>query len=123
MTTVLLVDAPLAVRQALRARLSLEPGLVIVGEADDALLAISLAQALDPDVVLLDAETPDLDVSSVVRALSRQDPCPGIVVLSQHAAAMSYGLKGTPAIVVGKHEGLASLVGAIRAAPRPSQGR
>ena len=123
MTTVLLVDAPLAVRQALRARLSLEPGLVIVGEADDAALAISLARALEPDVVLLDAEAPDLDASSVVRALSRQNPSACIVVLSQHAAATSHALKGTPAIVVGKHEGWAALVGAIRAAPRRPPGR
>ena len=123
MTTLLLVDAPLAVRQALRARLSLEPGLAIVGEADDAPLAISLAHALDPDVVLLDAEAPDLDSSELVCALAAQHPERGIVVLSQHSAVLRDGLQGTPAIVVGKHEGLAALVRAIRSAPRRSTGR
>jgi DNA-binding NarL/FixJ family response regulator len=122
MTTLLLVDAPLAVRQALRARLSLEPGLAIVGEADEAPLAISLVHALDPDVVLLDAEAPDLDSSELVRALA-QDPERGIVVLSQHNTVLRDGLRGTPAIVVGKHEGLAALVRAIRSAPRRSTGR
>jgi DNA-binding NarL/FixJ family response regulator len=119
MTTVLLVDAPLAVRQALRARLSLEPGLAIIGEADDTSTAISLAQTVEPDVVLVDAETPDLDASALVRALAEQVPSCGIVVVSQHRAAVSHGLNGTPAIVVGKQEGLASLVRAVRSAPPP----
>ena len=118
MTTVLLIDSPLAVRRALRARLSLEPDLVIVGEADDATQAINLARVLDPDVMLLDAEMPYLDALSVVRAMADGDRSPAILVLSQHAAAMKSGLNGTPAIVVGKHEGLASLVSAIRSVPR-----
>jgi len=50
MTTVLLIDYPPAVRDALRARLSLERDLDIVGEADNASQGISLAHALDPDV-------------------------------------------------------------------------
>ena len=86
-------------------------------------LAISLAHALDPDVVLLDAEAPDLDSSELVRALAAQDPERGIVVLSQHNTVLREGLRGTPAIVVGKHEGLAALVRAIRSAPRRSTGR
>jgi len=118
MTTVLLIDSPLAVRRALRARLSLEPDLVIVGEADDATQAINLARVLDPDVMLLDAEMPYLDALSVVRAMADGDRSPAILVLSQHAAAMKSGLNGTSAIVVGKHEGLASLVSAIRSVPR-----
>jgi len=118
MLTVLLVDYPLAVRRALRARLSLEPDLAIIGEADDAPQAISLARSLVPNVVLLDAETPDLDASRLVQAMTGGDRRPAIVVLSQHAAAMRSGLNGTPAMVVGKHEGLAALVGAIRTAAR-----
>ena len=118
MTTVLLIDSPLAVRRALRARLSLEPDLVIVGEADDATQAINLARVLDPDVMLLDAEMPYLDALSVVRAMADGDRSPAILVLSQHAAAMKSGLNGTSAIVVGKHEGLASLVSVIRSVPR-----
>jgi DNA-binding NarL/FixJ family response regulator len=116
MTTVLLIDAPLAMRDALRTRLSLEADLTIVGEADDAAQALSVAASLGPDVVLLDAEMPDLDIDSVVRALAQMDPPPGIVVVSQHAEAMTRSLQYTPSLVIGKHEGLASLVGAIRVA-------
>jgi DNA-binding NarL/FixJ family response regulator len=118
MTTVLLIEYPLAVRRALRARLSLEPDLQVIGEADDAPQAICLAHTLDPDVVLLDAETPYLDTSQLVRAIADGDRCPAIVVLSQHTAAMRSGLNGTLAIVVGKHDGLAALVLAVRSAAR-----
>jgi DNA-binding NarL/FixJ family response regulator len=123
-TTVLLIEYPPAVRDALRARLSLELDLDIVGEADNASQGISLAHALEPDVVLIDAETPDLDAAEIVRALAQENVRLRIVVLSQHAAAIARGVTGTPAVIVTKHAGQASLVGAIRSAGsdrRPSE--
>jgi DNA-binding NarL/FixJ family response regulator len=123
MTSVLLIDAPFAVRDALRRRLSLEPDLTIVCEVNDGWQAVNLAELLDPDVVLLDAEMPDLDVQLVVRALSELDPHRGIVVVSQHKEAITQSLEGTPSLVVAKHEGLAPLVGAIRSASRRAHSR
>ena len=67
MTSVLLIDYPLPVRRALGARLSLESDLEIVGEADDAAQGLYLTQTLDPAVVVLDAETPNLDAAALVR--------------------------------------------------------
>ena len=122
MTTVLLIDYPPTVRHALRARLSLEADLEIIGEADDASQGIYLTRLLDPDVVLIDAETPDLDAAWTVRSLGQHAVGHGIVVLSQHGTAMADGVAGTPALVVGKHEGQARLVRAIRAADRRTNG-
>jgi DNA-binding NarL/FixJ family response regulator len=115
MTTVLLIDYPPAVRDALRARLALERDLQIIGLADDASQGLRLADALAPDVVLIDAETPDLDAAGTVRSLAQREVCRGIVVFSQHAASLAELVAGTPTRIVGKHEGQASLVAAIRA--------
>lgn len=114
MRTVLLVDSPRRMLEALKARLSLEPGLEIVGEAEDATLAISQAQALQPDVVLLDAEAADLDFPRVAHALSDGDSSPIIVVLTQRTVDVRHRLDGIPVTIVGKDEGFASLVKAIR---------
>jgi DNA-binding NarL/FixJ family response regulator len=119
MATVLLVDYPLAVRQALSARLAVEQDLTVIGEADDAQQALSLAETIRPDIVLLDAETPGLDVVGLARALADHKGGSAIVVLTLHAAALTDALKHTPATVVGKHEGMAALLRSIRAAAQP----
>src|SRR5215208_6772456 len=48
MINLLLVDHPPAIRRTLRARLSLEPDIAVVGEADDAASAGGVAQELRP---------------------------------------------------------------------------
>ncbi len=114
MTTLLLVDYPIPVRRALRTRLSLESDLEIIGEADDAAEAVCSTRRLGPSVVLVDAETPDLDTAALVRALADSSRRPGIVVLTQHSSSLKHLLNGTSAVVVGKHEGSRRLVDAIR---------
>jgi DNA-binding NarL/FixJ family response regulator len=121
-TTVLLVDSPRSVLEALRARLSLESGLCIVGGADDATLAINLVTELDPDVVVVDAEASDLDATKLVRAIAGGDKPPGVVVLTQHAVGARHRLEMVPATIVGKHEGFLSLVHAIQSAKQVCRG-
>ena len=96
MTRVVLLDSPLAIRQALGLGLSLEADVSIVGEANDAAQALSLLDSFRPEVVLVDAETPDLDCASVVWSLARHDPQLEIVVLSVDTAAVRHMLDGTP---------------------------
>jgi DNA-binding NarL/FixJ family response regulator len=57
----LLVDNQPAVRRGLRMRFVLEPDLEVIGEAGDATEAISLAQTLGPDVVLMDVDMSGID--------------------------------------------------------------
>jgi DNA-binding NarL/FixJ family response regulator len=87
----------------------------IVGEAEDPEQALSIVENVHPDVVLVDAETPDLDCVSAVEGLVQSEASPRVVVLTVHSAAMREALAATPATVVGKTQGLATLMAAIHA--------
>ena len=87
MIKILLVDDQPAVRDGLRMRLELEPDLTIVGEACDGQEAVALAQALVPDVVVMDVEMPGLDGIEAARQLRVNIPSVTIVMLSIHCDA------------------------------------
>ena len=54
----------------------------VVGQAGDAASALTLAEALRPDVVLLDVELPDADGFTVARALAGSAAPPLVVLVS-----------------------------------------
>ena len=114
MVRLLLVDHPPAVRRSLRDYLSLAPDLLVVAEADDLPTAAGLAADLRPDVVLLDAEMPDLDLPAAVRLLRARSPASRIVVFGLAPAAVARALPQGGVVVVGKHEGTAALLAAAR---------
>lgn len=84
MITLLLVDDQPTVRQGLRMRLSLEPDIQVVGEAEDGAAAIALARSVQPDVVLLDVEMPGMDGFSAAAVLRSLIPASAIIMLSIH---------------------------------------
>src|SRR5262245_42713355 len=114
MVDILLVEHPPNLRRMLRARLTMESDVTIIGEADDGATAISLAQTLRPAVILLDAEMPHLDLAHVVAAVGNQSPTSRIVVLSLHTGVVARSLNSGSAILVSKHEGIPGLLNAIR---------
>lgn len=77
---VLIVHASAVVRGGLQYYLQTHDDILIVGEAADAPQALALAEALTPDVVLIDTMVPDIAGVSVTRQL-RQD-CPQVRVLA-----------------------------------------
>jgi DNA-binding NarL/FixJ family response regulator len=89
MIRVLLVDDQSVVRRALRVRFHLEPDLQVVGEASTGKEALSLAQALTPDVVLMDLLMPEMDGIEATAALRRVVPQSVIVILSIHFDAQT----------------------------------
>lgn len=58
---VLVVDDQTVVREGLAAVLCYSPRLLVVGKAEDGLEAVKLAEATQPDVILLDLMMPRLD--------------------------------------------------------------
>jgi DNA-binding NarL/FixJ family response regulator len=82
MIRVLLVDDQAIVRRGLRVRFRLEPDLQVVGEANSGTEALTLAQTLRPDVVLMDVEMPEMDGIAATAALRRVVPQSAVVILS-----------------------------------------
>ena len=87
MPTVLIVDDHAGFRRTARALLESE-GFDVVGDAGDGLSGISAADALHPDVVLLDVQLPDIDGFEVASRLSaRNGAAPAIVLTSSRDRA------------------------------------
>jgi CheY-like chemotaxis protein len=79
--SVLIVDDHAGFRAAARAVLE-AAGFEIVGEAGDGATALEQAAALDPDVVLLDIQLPDVDGFAVAEQLAGG---PVVVLISTRA--------------------------------------
>ncbi len=82
---VLLVEDHIVVRQGIKALLSEDPDLEIVGEADNGREALNLVSDLQPDVVLMDISMPGLNGIEATRQICQTYPDVKIVILSMHA--------------------------------------
>jgi two-component system, NarL family, response regulator LiaR len=83
---VLIVDDHAIVRKGIRALLSTEAGLEVVGEAGDGAEALAQAQALRPDVILMDLVMPNVDGIEATRQITAEQPTARILVLTSFAA-------------------------------------
>ena len=79
---VLLVDDDDLMRAGLRAVLSSDETVEVVGEATDGLHAVERIGALDPDVVLMDVRMPRLDGISATRQILAAAPSVKVLVLT-----------------------------------------
>jgi len=84
MIRLLVVDDQPAVRRGLRVRFHLEPDMQVVGEASSGREALTLAQTLAPDVVLMDIAMPGMDGIEATAALRTIVPQSVVVILSIH---------------------------------------
>jgi DNA-binding NarL/FixJ family response regulator len=85
MIRVLLGDDHRILRDALRAVLSREPDLQVVGEAGSGPEVLAQCLALKPDVLVLDIGLPELNGIEVAERLQDGLEAPRIVALSAHA--------------------------------------
>ena len=75
-------DEPLA-RERLRSLLDLDPSVSVVGEASDGVAAVSLIRKLEPDLVFLDIQMPELDGFGVAQQINGPDG-PAIIFATAH---------------------------------------
>ncbi len=105
---VLVADDQRLVRESIAALLDIQDGMTVVGTAVDGRDAVARAQALQPDVVLMDVRMPVLDGVAAVSALRERVPSCRVVMLTTfddedlvvralRAGATGYLLKDLPA--------------------------
>jgi len=84
--SILLADDHPIVRQGMRNLFETETNLSVVGEAEDGLQAVQLAEQLKPDVVIVDMMMPRLNGMEAIRQISSRLPNTHCVVLSMQSA-------------------------------------
>lgn len=117
---VLLADDHTLVRAGIRGLLQGLPGVEVVGEAGEGHEGLRLAEALRPDVVLLDIGMPGLNGLEVAGRLATLDPSIRVLILSMHTSE-EYVLRALRAGCAGyllKRSAVSELEVAVRAIAR-----
>ena len=79
---VLVVDDTVVFRRIISETLTGEPGIEVVGAASNGKLALARIAALQPDLVTLDVEMPEMNGIEVLEALAANGGKPGVIMLS-----------------------------------------
>jgi DNA-binding NarL/FixJ family response regulator len=97
---ILIVDDHPALREGLKAILSIQPNFEIVGGAADGLEALYFVERLQPDLVLMDLSMPRMDGIATTREIKKKWPRTKILVFTNHntpeygTAALKAGADG-----------------------------
>ena len=87
MIRILLADDHALVRQGFRMILAAQPDMQIVGEAGNGREAVELAEALHPDLVVMDVAMPEFNGIEATRRLAVALPRTRVLALSMHKDA------------------------------------
>jgi two-component system chemotaxis response regulator CheB len=80
---VLVIDDSALIRNILKEIINEQPDMMVVGSAPDPLVAREMIRSLNPDVLTLDIEMPNMNGLSFLKRLMRVRPMP-VVMLSSH---------------------------------------
>lgn len=81
---ILVVDDHDIIRRGLKELLSSKPGWEVCAEAKTGREAVSLAEQLKPDIVVMDVSMPDLNGLEAARRINKALPKTGILILTMH---------------------------------------
>jgi NarL family two-component system response regulator YdfI len=81
---ILIADDHRIVREGLRLILESQEGFELVGEAADGQEAVRLAEALQPDAILMDLRMPGMDGITAIQTIRGRDPQAAIVILTTY---------------------------------------
>lgn len=117
---VLIADDHAVVRAGLRALISAEVDLRLVGEAVGGTEAVELVARHHPDVLLLDMSMPDLDGIAVTRKVKEIQPGLQVLILTVHEdeALLRTALKAGASGYILKHAAESELISAIHVVMR-----
>jgi len=73
------------VRKGIRALLTLEPGIKVVGEASNGAEAVRKIESLQPDVILMDLVMPEMDGIEAIEQVMARQPEARVLVLTSFA--------------------------------------
>ncbi|MBW1734305.1 MAG: chemotaxis-specific protein-glutamate methyltransferase CheB [Deltaproteobacteria bacterium] len=78
--TVLIIEDSAFMRRELRKIIDADPGLAVVGTARDGLEGLDMAKALEPDVVTIDLNLPEMDGLTCLQYIMIETPRPCVVI-------------------------------------------
>jgi DNA-binding NarL/FixJ family response regulator len=112
---IIIADDQSQVRFALRVALEHQPGFKTIGEAADAPDLLAQAQALCPDLVLLDWDLPGVGVVDLMRALRKFCPRARVIALGSEPATRAAALAAGVNAFISKSDPPDELLAAIDA--------
>ncbi len=117
---VFLVDSHVSYREKMKAALSAEPDIEVLGEADDGGQALLQIRALATDVVILDSMLPSWNGFDLTRQIRRYSPLISVVMLTSSGDDVHYflAIRAGAAGCLKKRAGSKELICQVRQAYR-----
>ncbi len=112
---ILLVDDHQVVREGLRHMLEPEEDMEVVGEAADAKEALTQAELLSPEVILMDIKMPGMDGIELTRQLTEKQPSCNVLMLTLYDEYLAQAIEAGAVGYLLKDVRREELIRAIRA--------
>ena len=100
MARILIADDQESTRRALKTSIGTHPGWRVCGEASDGREAVEKAKQIEPDVIVLDFQMPEMNGLDAAKSITERSPLVPILMVSMHMSpqladeARKVGIRG-----------------------------